>query len=68
MTVNYNKLWKLMIDKGYPNKSDLRLITGIGTNTLAKLSKNQVVSMEVLMKICASLDCNIGDICEFVGE
>ena len=68
MTVNYNKLWKLMIDKGYPNKSDLRLITGIVTNTLAKLSKNQVVSMEVLMKICASLDCNIGDICEFVGE
>ena len=68
MTVNYNKLWKLMIDKGYPNKSDLRLITGIGTNTLAKLSKNQVVSMEVLMKICAGLDCNIGDICEFVEE
>ena len=41
------------------NKSDLRSLTGIGTNTLAKLSKNQVVSIEVLMKICASLNCNI---------
>ena len=41
MEVSYNKLWKLMIDKGMPNKSDLRALTGIGTNTLAKLSKNQ---------------------------
>lgn len=68
MTISYNKLWKLMIDKGYPNKSDLRTITGIGTNTLAKLSKNQIVSLDVLMKICIALDCNIGDICEFVQE
>ena len=65
MEVSYNKLWKLMIDKGMQNKSDLRKVTGIGTNTLAKLSKNQVVSMEVLMKICISFDCDISDICEF---
>lgn len=52
MEVSYNKLWKLMIDKGMPNKGDLRALTGIGTNTLAKLSKNQQVSMDVLMKIC----------------
>lgn len=70
MEVSYNKLWKLMIDKGMPNKSDLRKVTGIGTNTLAKLSKNQAVSMEVLMimKICSSLDCDISDICEFKQE
>lgn len=68
MEVSYNKLWKLMIDKGMTNKSDLRTLTGIGTNTLAKLSKNQVVSMEVLMKICLSLDCDISDICEFKHE
>lgn len=68
MEVSYNKLWKLMIDRGMPNKSDLRKLTGIGTNTLAKLSKNQVVSMEVLMKICSSLDCDISDICEFKKE
>ena len=68
MAVSYNKLWKLMIDRGMQNKSDLRTLTGIGTNTLAKLSKNQQVSMEVLMKICNRLDCDISDICEFKKE
>ncbi len=67
MQANYNKLWKLMIDRNM-NKSELRELTGIGTNTLAKLSKNQVVSMEVLLKICDKLDCDISDICEFVRE
>lgn len=68
MEVSYNKLWKLMIDRGMPNKSDLRSLTGIGTNTLAKLSKNQQVSMDVLLKICSGLDCDISDICEFIKE
>ena len=68
MKVNYDKLWKLMIDKGMPNKSDLRTLTGIGTNTLAKLRKNQIVRMEVLLKICSRLDCDISDICEFVKD
>lgn len=67
MNVSYNKLWKLMIDRKM-NKSDLRELTGIGTNTLAKLSKGQQVSMEVLMKICSKLNCDISDICEFVEE
>lgn len=67
MVVSYNKLWKLMIDKGM-NKSDLRALTGIGTNTLAKLSKNQMVSMDVMMRLCEKLDCDISDICEFVKE
>lgn len=56
-----------MIDRKM-NKSDLRELTGIGTNTLAKLSKDQQVSMEVLMKICSKLNCDISDICEFVEE
>lgn len=67
MKISYNNLWKLMIDKGL-NKSELREITGIGTNTLAKLSKNQPVSMEVLMKVCEKLDCDLTDICEFIKE
>ena len=67
MDVSYNKLWKLIIDRGI-NKSELRALTGIGTNTLAKLSKNQPVSMEVLLKICSKLDCDISDICEFIKE
>lgn len=61
MVISYNKLWKRMIDCGM-KKSRLRELTGIGTNTLAKLSKNQPVSMEVLIKICDAFDCNIGDI------
>lgn len=67
MDVSYNKLWKLLIDRGI-NKSELRALTGIGTNTLAKLSKNQPVSMEVLLKICSRFDCDISDICEFIKE
>ena len=67
MELSYNKLWKLMIDKGI-NKSELREKTGIGTNTLAKLSKNQPVSMEVLMKICEKLECDISEVCEFIKE
>ena len=67
MEVNYSKLWKQMIDKGM-KKSDLRELTGIGTNTLAKLSKNQPVSMEVLMKLCEKLECDISDVCEFVKK
>ena len=67
MEVSYNKLWKLMIDRGM-NKSELRELTGIGTNTLAKLSKNQAVSMEVLMKVCKALECNIGDIMDLIPE
>ena len=67
MEVNYNMLWKQMIDKGM-KKSDLRELTGIGTNTLAKLSKNQPVSMEVLMKLCEKLECDISDVCEFVKK
>lgn len=67
MKISYNNLWKLMIDKGL-NKSELREITRIGTNTLAKLSKNQPVSMEVLMKVCEKLDCDLTDVCEFIKE
>lgn len=67
MKISYNKLWKLMIDRGM-NKSELRELTGIGTNTLAKLSKNQPVSMEVLLKICEKLNCNFGDIVDCEKE
>lgn len=67
MDVSYNKLWKLMIDRGI-NKGELRALTGIGTNTLAKLSKNQQVSMDVLLKICSKLNCDISDICEFINN
>ena len=65
MALSYNKLWKLLIDKGM-NKVNLRDRIGIGPSTLAKLTKNQRVSMEVLAKICYELDCNIGDIVDYI--
>ena len=64
MTISYNKLWKLLIDKGM-NKSKLRDATHMSSSTMAKLSNNQAVAMPVLEKICAVLDCNIGDVMEF---
>ena len=67
MPLNYNKLWKLLIDHGM-NKVTLRDRTGIGPSTLAKLTKNQRVSMEVLEKICCELDCNFGDIVDYIKD
>ena len=67
MTVSYNKLWKIMIDRNI-NKTELRQLSGISTATLAKLGKNQIVSMEALMKICIAFQCDIKDICEFIPD
>lgn len=64
MILNYNKLWKLMIDKGI-NKTQLREKTGISTNSLAKLGKNESVQLEILIKICSVLKCNIDDIVDY---
>ena len=61
--ISYNPLWKTLIDKGY-NKTDLVEIAGIGRAPLAKLSKNQEVSMTVLLKICNALNCELSDIAE----
>ena len=65
MEFSYNKLWKLLIDKKM-KRIDLMEATGIGTSTLSKLGKDQYVSMEVLVKICKVLNCNIGDIVDVV--
>ncbi len=67
MAIRYNKLWKLLIDKEMMKK-DLRDQSGITTNALAKLGKNEHVSTQILEKICRVLDCNIEDVCEFVKD
>ena len=64
MSLSYNKLWKLLIDKG-TNKTKLRDATHMSSSTMAKLGNNQAVALTVLEKICAELDCNIVDIMEF---
>ena len=67
MTVSYNKLFKLLIDKNM-KKTELAKAIGIVQNTLSKLSKNQNVSMDVLIRICDVLKCNIGDIVDVVDK
>lgn len=63
MGVSYNKLWKLLIDKNM-KKSDLRASANISTGTLAKLGKNESVTIDVLVRVCHALNCDIGDIME----
>lgn len=67
MALSYNKLWKLLIDKGM-TKTEMRLKADISTTTLAKMSKNETVSMEVLLRICKVLKCDISDIMEITNE
>ncbi len=67
MEVCYKKLWKILIDKGM-KKKDLREMAGISWASVTKLSKGEPVSMEVLMKICKALGCDIGDIMELIPE
>ena len=67
MAISYNKLWKLLIDKGM-TKTQMRLQADISTTTRAKLGKNETVSMDVLLKICKLLDCNVGDIMDVINE
>ena len=64
MKISYNKLWKLLIDKGL-KKVDLKKMASISSSSLAKLGKNEPVSMDVLYKICFVLECNIGDVVDF---
>jgi len=65
MQINYNRLWKVLIDKGMMKK-DLRLATGMTTTSLAKMGRNENVNTEVLVKICEVLNCSLEDICEVV--
>lgn len=67
MEISYKKLWKVLIDKDM-KKKDLQAAAGISWASVTKLSKGESVSMEVLMKICKTLECNIGDIMDFIPE
>ena len=67
MNISYNKLWKLLIDKNM-KKKDLRVAANISANTIARMGKNEPVSLEVLAKICEAFSCDIGDIVEVILE
>lgn len=67
MSFTYNKLWKLIVDKKL-NKTQLRDKASITNSSLSRLSKNQNVSMDVLNRICTTLECDISDIVEYIKE
>ena len=67
MIISYNGLWKILIDKNLQRK-DLREALKISSSTFAKMSRGETVSMDVLMRLCEYLDCNIGDVVSFVED
>ena len=67
MAVSYKKLWKLLIDKDI-KKKDLSSMAGVSPATITKMGKNGHVTTEILVKICAALDCRMDDIVEFIPD
>ena len=65
MAISYNKLWKLLIDKGM-TKTELRKKAGLTTNVIAKMGKQESVQLESLYKICTVLNCTLDDITEVI--
>ena len=63
MAYSYNRLWKLLIDKNM-TKTEMRKAAGISTNILAKMGKNEPISMDTLAKIAVTLECGLDDIVE----
>ena len=67
MAVSYKKLWKILIDKDM-KKQDLQKSAGVSWGVITKLSKGETVSLDVLIKICRYLECDIGDILELLPD
>jgi len=67
MAINYNKLWKLLIDKGM-KKKDLQRLSGVSSATITKLGRNENVNTEILQRICTAIECDICDILEFIPD
>ena len=65
--ISYNKLWKLLIDKNL-NKKELIKLSGVSSSSIAKMTKGQNVTTDVLCKICKALDCDFCDIMEFIRD
>ena len=67
MEISYKKLWKLIIDRDM-KKKDLQVSAGISWASVTKLSKGEAVSMDVLIKVCKAMNCDIGDIVELIPK
>lgn len=67
MAVSYNKLWKMLIDKGI-TKTEMRKRASISTSVLAKMGKNETVSMDTLVRIATAMECGLDNIVEVTTE
>ncbi len=67
MLISYKKLWKLLIDKDM-KKKDLRELANLNPTIVAKLGRNENVSMDVLVRICSAFQCDISEIMEIVPD
>lgn len=67
MRISYNKLWKMLIDKGM-KKSDLKESAGISSASIAKLGKGENITTDILIKICEAMNCHLEDIMETIQD
>ncbi|MBU0278741.1 MULTISPECIES: helix-turn-helix transcriptional regulator [unclassified Gemella] len=67
LRISYNKLWKLLIDKGM-NKKELMEVSGVSPSSIAKLGRGENITTDILLKICNALDCRLEDIMESYKE
>ena len=67
MAISYNKLWKLLVDNKM-SKADLRKQADIAPNTMTKLRRDEAVNLAILMKICKTLNCDFGDIIQYISD
>ena len=67
MRISYNKLWNLLVDKKM-SKADLRKQADIAPNTMTKLRRDEAVNLAILMKICKTLNCDFGDIIQYISD
>ncbi|HBG43714.1 MAG TPA: transcriptional regulator [Firmicutes bacterium] len=67
MAVSYNRMWKLLVDKKMSH-AGLRKAADIAPNTMTKLRRDEAVNLAILGRICAVLDCDYGDIMQYIKE
>lgn len=67
MAISYNRMWKLLVDKKM-SKADLRKMAEIAPNTMTKLRRDEAVNLAILGRICQALECDFGDIMEYIKE
>ena len=67
MIVSYKKLWKLLIDKDM-TKTQLRIASGVSSSTMAKMTRGEGIQVSVLVRLCQTLKCDVGDIVQFIPD